>query len=146
MSVLRSKCGLQYRMNATYASVMLSAVTSFGGNERSVGRYMKAGSISMWKGISSRVGKLAAKTSPADKTLLSLECYVYMPKMFQLADTLQCSVGRMMDAEWYFLVLNAHVTLYFGLIDRWKKAVLARICALRWQLNGRVWQKCGSQV
>jgi hypothetical protein len=84
-------------MNATYASVMLSAVTSFGGNERSVGRYMKAGSISMWKGISSRVGKLAAKTSPADKTLLSLECYV--PRVFQLADTLQCSVCRMMDAE-----------------------------------------------
>ena len=47
MSVFRSKCGLQYKMNATYASVMVSALTSFGGNERSVGRYMKAGSISM---------------------------------------------------------------------------------------------------
>jgi hypothetical protein len=47
VSVFRSKCGLQYRMKATYASVSVSALTSLGGSERSVGRYTKAGSISM---------------------------------------------------------------------------------------------------
>jgi hypothetical protein len=34
-------------MKATYASVSVSALTSLGGSERSVGRYTKAGSISM---------------------------------------------------------------------------------------------------
>jgi hypothetical protein len=57
-------------------------------------------------------------TRPADKTLLSLEYYVCMPTMFQLAaDTLRYSVCRMLDAEWYVLMLDAHVTLYFGVID-----------------------------
>lgn len=56
-------------------------------------------------------------TRPADKTLLSLEYYVCMPTMFQLADTLQYPVCRMLDAEWYVLMLNAHVTLDFGVID-----------------------------
>jgi hypothetical protein len=41
-----------------------------------------------------------------------------MPTMFQLAaDTLRYSVCRMLDAEWYVLMLDAHVTLYFGVID-----------------------------
>jgi hypothetical protein len=51
----------------------------------------------------SRVGKLAATTRPADsllcKTLLSLEYHVYMPRMFQQANTLQYSVSLKSYAE-----------------------------------------------
>lgn len=45
VSTSRSKCELQYRMNATYASAMLSALTSLDGKERSVGRYENVESI-----------------------------------------------------------------------------------------------------
>jgi len=46
--------------------------------------------------------------------------------MSQLADTLQCLVCWMSYAVWFILVVKCTWTVYFGLIDETKKAVLAR--------------------
>jgi hypothetical protein len=54
VSMLRSKCELQYRMKATYASAMFSALTSLGGKERSVGRYENVESIVKGGNLESR--------------------------------------------------------------------------------------------